>query len=160
MYRISPKNPSHSLKIRICNRAFELYNPYKTNATQETVSEPDGTYSVCDHLGILRYRGREALEKSTIGPKRAPPFVVPMKEEKRRAMHARKNPLLPYVAAADDKELAGSPYWGGSYTSVFGISPDRINEYYELVERLCEKRTGGFGYGVQNCGTGKVSTIF
>ena len=87
MYRISPNNPSHSLKIRICSRAFELYNPLKPNATGETVSDPDGTYSVCDRLGILRYRGRKALEKSNTGPTLAPP-VQSSNERREKTCHA------------------------------------------------------------------------
>ena len=158
MYRINPNNPAYNLKIRVCSRAFDLYNPLQPNVTVETVVDADGnTWSVCDRLGILRYRGRKALEKSTHGPKPAEPYQIPMKEEKRRAMHYRKNPSLAYVPARTDKNLMESPYWGGSHFSVFGISPERINEYYDLVERSCEKRTAGFGFGVQNCGTGKVS---
>ena len=157
MYRINPKNPSHSLKIRICEKAYKLYDPDRHTGPKEQFTDREGTWSVCKRIGILRYRGREALEASNAGPSYAAAYRVPLREDKRRAMHKKKFPLKLYKAAPDDKQEVESPYWGGKYDSIFGISADRINEYYELTERLLESRTGGFGFGVQNCGMGRVS---
>ena len=159
MLRIqATKNRSHDLKVRLCDRACKRTPPVYPNGVMDIITDTEGSWSVAAEIGLLKFTGRKPLE-FTDPRKFAPPYTLSLRKAKRVVDHNKKYPLMPYITDLSDDQYVESSYWGGSHFSEFGISPQRINEFYELAGRLLENRTPGFGFGVQNCGVGRVNIL-
>ena len=159
MLRAGGRQPSHSLRVRVCIDAYNRHPPTFDSEEVETISDADGSWVVAREMGILKFVGRKPLKFSPTAPL-AEPFFVPLRSEKRILNHRKKYPLHTYIPKDDDDELIASPYWLCDHYSAFGISPERVNEYYIVTDRLLEPRTGNFGFGVQNCSVGRVRFFY